>query len=204
MILSPLDRAVGEGLAPGERPLRRDRGFVCASGRALHRRGRPLQAAGLEGDLIVLGVAGKMGPSLARMAKRASDLAGVPRRILGVARFSSAGVEADLQRHLSNDREKADPTAVEQQPVEPKSEPQSRADEPEKDQKDQKDTKDQKPIELGSPDDFQLKQAINHLKGLPVLARIELDAKADTSPASTQAKAEAPARPVGKAQPKKN
>lgn len=53
----------------------------------------------LEGDLIVLGVAGKMGPSLARMAKRASDLAGVPRRILGVARFSSAGVEADLQRH---------------------------------------------------------------------------------------------------------
>ncbi|MGA8054131.1 MAG: S41 family peptidase [Burkholderiales bacterium] len=113
--------------------------------------------------------------------------------------------EADLQRHLSNDREKDDPKAVEQQPVESKSEPQSRADEPEKDQKDQKDTKDQKPIELGSPDDFQLKQAINHLKGLPVLARIELDAKADTSPASTQAKAEAPAsHPVGKAQPKKN
>ena len=53
----------------------------------------------LEGDLIVLGVAGKMGPSLARMARRASDLAGIRRRIIGVARFSSAGLEAELQRH---------------------------------------------------------------------------------------------------------
>ena len=53
----------------------------------------------LQGDLIVLGVAGKMGPSLARMAKHASDLAGVRRRIIGVARFSTAGGEAELQRH---------------------------------------------------------------------------------------------------------
>ena len=53
----------------------------------------------LEGDLIVLGVAGKMGPSLARMARRASDLAGSRRRIIGVARFFSAGLEAELQRH---------------------------------------------------------------------------------------------------------
>jgi nucleoside-diphosphate-sugar epimerase len=53
----------------------------------------------LEGDLIVLGVAGKMGPSLARMARRASDLAGIGRRIIGVARFSSAGLEAELKRH---------------------------------------------------------------------------------------------------------
>ena len=53
----------------------------------------------LEGDLIVLGIAGKMGPSLARMARRASDLAGVRRRIIGVARFSAAGIEAELQRH---------------------------------------------------------------------------------------------------------
>ena len=59
-----------------------------------------VQALGrLEGDLIVLGVAGKMGPSLARMARRASDLAGTRRRIIGVARFSSAGLEAELQRH---------------------------------------------------------------------------------------------------------
>jgi nucleoside-diphosphate-sugar epimerase len=52
-----------------------------------------------EGDLIVLGVAGKMGPTLARMARRASDLAGSTRRVIGVARFSSAGTEANLQAH---------------------------------------------------------------------------------------------------------
>jgi len=52
----------------------------------------------LEGDLILLGVAGKLGPSLACMARRASNLAGIRRRIIGVARFSSAGTEAGLQR----------------------------------------------------------------------------------------------------------
>jgi nucleoside-diphosphate-sugar epimerase len=52
----------------------------------------------LEGDVIVLGVTGKMGPSLARMARLASDLAGIQRRIIGVARFSSGGLEAELQR----------------------------------------------------------------------------------------------------------
>lgn len=51
----------------------------------------------LPGDLIVLGVGGKMGPSLARLAKRASDAAGVRRRIIGVARFSQAGLERQLQ-----------------------------------------------------------------------------------------------------------
>jgi nucleoside-diphosphate-sugar epimerase len=45
----------------------------------------------LKGDMIFLGVAGKMGPTLARMAKRASDLAGTQRRIIGVSRFSSEG-----------------------------------------------------------------------------------------------------------------
>ena len=53
----------------------------------------------LEGDVVLLGVAGKMGPSLARMARRAADLAGSRRRIIGVARFSSASLEAELQRH---------------------------------------------------------------------------------------------------------
>ncbi len=51
----------------------------------------------LEGDLVVLGVGGKIGPSLARMARRASDLAGVPRRILGVARFSSPPLREALE-----------------------------------------------------------------------------------------------------------
>lgn len=55
--------------------------------------------AGLEGDIIILGVAGKMGPTLARMARRASDVAGVRRRVIGVARFSDAASEARLRSH---------------------------------------------------------------------------------------------------------
>jgi nucleoside-diphosphate-sugar epimerase len=54
--------------------------------------------ARLEGDLLVLGVAGKMGPTLARMAKRASEAAGVRRRVIGVSRFSEGG-DAALQAH---------------------------------------------------------------------------------------------------------
>jgi nucleoside-diphosphate-sugar epimerase len=52
----------------------------------------------LEGDIVVLGVGGKMGPTLARMVKRASDLAGVMRRVIGVSRFSnSSALENKLQ-----------------------------------------------------------------------------------------------------------
>ena len=50
----------------------------------------------LAGDLIVLGVGGKIGPTLARMARRASDAAGIRRRILGVARFSSPELRGRL------------------------------------------------------------------------------------------------------------
>ncbi len=53
----------------------------------------------LPGDLLLLGVAGKMGPTLARMARRASDAAGVARRVIGVSRFSEAGQEAAMQAH---------------------------------------------------------------------------------------------------------
>jgi NAD dependent epimerase/dehydratase family len=51
----------------------------------------------IEGDLIVLGVAGKMGPTLARMARRASNLVGARRRVIGVARFTSAALEERLR-----------------------------------------------------------------------------------------------------------
>src|SRR5215470_8461250 len=50
----------------------------------------------LDGDIVVLGVAGKMGPTLARMAKRASDAAGVKRRVIGASRFSSPALERRL------------------------------------------------------------------------------------------------------------
>jgi len=53
----------------------------------------------LDGDIILLGVGGKMGPTMARMAKRASDLAGTKRRVIGVSRFSSAHEESNLQQH---------------------------------------------------------------------------------------------------------
>jgi nucleoside-diphosphate-sugar epimerase len=54
----------------------------------------------LQGDIILLGVAGKMGPTLARMAARASSMAGVSRKIIGVSRFSKD--EGDkLQMQLS-------------------------------------------------------------------------------------------------------
>jgi nucleoside-diphosphate-sugar epimerase len=55
--------------------------------------------ARLVGDLLILGVGGKMGPTLARMARRASDMAGIRRRIIGVSRFSSGDLETQLQRH---------------------------------------------------------------------------------------------------------
>ncbi len=51
----------------------------------------------LEGDLMVLGVGGKIGPSLTRMARRADEQAGIQRRIIGVARFSSPDVRDRLE-----------------------------------------------------------------------------------------------------------
>ena len=44
------------------------------------------------GDILVLGVGGKMGPTLARLAKRAAP----DRRVIGVARFSEPGVRESL------------------------------------------------------------------------------------------------------------
>jgi nucleoside-diphosphate-sugar epimerase len=46
----------------------------------------------LEGDILILGVAGKMGPSLARLVRRAAS----DKRVVGVARFSEAGVRERL------------------------------------------------------------------------------------------------------------
>jgi len=55
-------------------------------------------AQSLEGDVIILGAGGKMGPSLARRIKRASSLAGVRRRIIAVSRFSSPTLMAELNQ----------------------------------------------------------------------------------------------------------
>jgi hypothetical protein len=45
--------------------------------------------AALDGDLLILGASGKMGPSLARLARRAIDQAGVKKRVIAVARFTN-------------------------------------------------------------------------------------------------------------------
>jgi len=53
--------------------------------------------AGLDGDVLVLGVGGKMGPSLAGMAKRAFEAAGLSRKVIGVSRFSSSNLRDSLE-----------------------------------------------------------------------------------------------------------
>jgi nucleoside-diphosphate-sugar epimerase len=50
----------------------------------------------LDGDVLVLGVGGKMGPTLARMAVRASHAARVKRRVIGVSRFSDPVLKSRL------------------------------------------------------------------------------------------------------------
>jgi carboxyl-terminal processing protease len=64
--------------------------------------------------------------------------------------------EADLDKHLTNDQDKAAAPRAKPEPAAPGA-----------------DAKTDKPVEFGGPDDFQLKQALNHLKGLPVLAKAE-------------------------------
>jgi nucleoside-diphosphate-sugar epimerase len=54
--------------------------------------------AELSGDILLLGAGGKMGPSLARMVRRASDEAQVERRVIAVSRFGDRQLEAALQR----------------------------------------------------------------------------------------------------------
>jgi nucleoside-diphosphate-sugar epimerase len=53
----------------------------------------------LEGDLLILGIGGKMGPSLARLARRSADEAGRrDLRVIGVARFSTSGLQQELEQ----------------------------------------------------------------------------------------------------------
>ena len=61
--------------------------------------------ASLDGDVLVMGAGGKMGPTLARMARRALDLRGIPRRgpnarrVVAISRFSNASGAEQLQQH---------------------------------------------------------------------------------------------------------
>ena len=52
----------------------------------------------MQGDLLLLGAGGKMGPSLARLARRAADAVGrTEQRIIAVSRFSDPEVAAQLR-----------------------------------------------------------------------------------------------------------
>ncbi|MQR00301.1 S41 family peptidase [Glaciimonas soli] len=79
--------------------------------------------------------------------------------------------EADLTKHLTNDKDKdAEPAAA------------SKVDEEEEEKKAVALSKKHKPYEYGSKEDFQLTQALNHLKGLPVQlakAKAKGDVEAD-------------------------
>jgi nucleoside-diphosphate-sugar epimerase len=56
------------------------------------------EMAHLEGDILFLGVGGKMGPSMAKLAKQAVDRAGVNKKIIGVSRFSESGLQKELDQ----------------------------------------------------------------------------------------------------------
>ena len=64
--------------------------FLTRPGRALAN-----DLAVIDGDILVLGVGGKMGPTLARLARNAAP----GKRIIGVARFSEAGLREALSAY---------------------------------------------------------------------------------------------------------
>ena len=53
----------------------------------------------MDGDIMFLGVAGKIGPSLALMAKRACSEAGLDKKIFGVSRFSNKEQKIFLEKN---------------------------------------------------------------------------------------------------------
>jgi len=52
----------------------------------------------LEGDILILGVSGKIGPTLAMLVKRAIDEAGLSKRVVGASRFSNPGLRERLEK----------------------------------------------------------------------------------------------------------
>ena len=53
--------------------------------------------ASLDGDLLILGAGGKMGPSLSRLARRAADESGKNKRIIAVSGFGHGNLAAELR-----------------------------------------------------------------------------------------------------------
>ena len=55
--------------------------------------------AQMDGDLLILGAGGKMGPSLCRLARRAADEARVNKRIIAVSRFADEASRRQFSAH---------------------------------------------------------------------------------------------------------
>ncbi|MGJ1267230.1 NAD-dependent epimerase/dehydratase family protein [Sphingobacterium spiritivorum] len=53
----------------------------------------------IEGDIMFLGIGGKMGPSMGRLAVRAIREAGLSKRVIGVSRFSDNKVKSELEAY---------------------------------------------------------------------------------------------------------
>jgi len=51
----------------------------------------------IEGDIMLLGIGGKMGPSMAELAVRAIKEANLDKKVIGVSRFSSGGLQKELE-----------------------------------------------------------------------------------------------------------
>ncbi|HEY6375008.1 MAG TPA: NAD-dependent epimerase/dehydratase family protein, partial [Edaphobacter sp.] len=68
------------------------------------RMSRPSQAdmaaiSEMEGDILILGVGGKMGPTLAQLIRRSADAVGKKVRVIGAARFSDKALPDVLRAH---------------------------------------------------------------------------------------------------------
>ncbi len=123
-------RTFGKGSVQTIRPLTADTAVKLTTARYYTPKGRSIQAKGIMPDFLVDEHADGDGLNGLRMR------------------------EADLEKHLSNDRDKEDVKAAN--------------DELEEQMRIVAAERNRKPLEYGSVDDFQLKQALNHLKGLPV------------------------------------
>ena len=120
----------GKGSVQTIRPLSNDAAVKLTTARYYTPAGRSIQAKGIVPDFLVDENADGDGLNGLRMR------------------------EADLDKHLSNDRDKEDGKAG--------------RDEVEDQMRMIALERKRKPLEYGSADDFQLKQALNHLKGLPL------------------------------------
>jgi carboxyl-terminal processing protease len=125
----------GKGSVQTIRPLAGDAAVKLTTARYYTPKGRSIQARGILPDFAVSENAGDDGLNALRMR------------------------EADLQRHLSNDRESAQEASTSKDDIEEQMRILARE-------------RRRKPLEFGSDADFQLAQALRHLQGLPLqLAR---------------------------------